>query len=663
TFDAVASNVETFMTQQPGGTFATVQEGDWNDGATWGGSVPPDGAVVTVDHAVTMDLPTFALQSLTVNADVTVSGWDSAITAVNVTIASGTVTHLPQTATEAVEGAWIPDARVWFVCDTFTLEDGATIDVTEKGYGLGCGPGAITAGLGTQSAGHGGRSGNSGNTAESRYGDPPAPTEPGSGGGNSYSASIGRSNGGGAVRIEATGAVTIDGAIVAGGGNGYVSWSGKGSGGSVYVSCHTIAGSGSIRAPGGEYNGEEHNGGGGGRIALVYEASTPGTTLYLSAKGGWNRDYGNESRVGLGEPGTVFVSDLSFFPRNNEVITEGFNLYLPEECPRWEPATLDIRDTWVLSDHEPAMTVGNLRVEGRLGRFSFTGESLHCASMTLTNDAVVTVYAVPTNGIDSAAYGTQVKVTGTLSLCDGDKYGVLLAVVADPTNGAPVKIAAGNVAIAANAVIDAAGRGFMGGYIENEYGYGPGAPIDASRPGVGASHGGLGGAEPSRIDWLGPTYGDEEAPTYAGSGAPKSHNNVRSANGGGVVWMDIDKTFLFNGTITANGAMAGVDTWSAGASGGSVYIRCKTLTGEGGTVSANGGAVGDQNRQGGGGGRIAIWRQRDSYVYAGEPLPEGYSFPADASGSFRSDRMDLIGEDGTVVWGWLTEPGTAIIVR
>ncbi|MCL1857551.1 MAG: hypothetical protein FWF84_07960, partial [Kiritimatiellaeota bacterium] len=196
-FGAVTSTTETFMTQQPGGTFATVDEGDWNNPATWGGNVPPDGADATVNHAVTLTLPTFALASLTVNADITVSGWDTAITATTVTIADGaTVTHLPQSATAAVGGTWIPDARVWFVCTDLTVSAGGAINVAAKGYGGFCGPGTTTVQNGYNSAGHGGRGGG---WRGPTYGDPYEPVTPGSGGGISHEPQNGYPGSGGGV--------------------------------------------------------------------------------------------------------------------------------------------------------------------------------------------------------------------------------------------------------------------------------------------------------------------------------------------------------------------------------------------------------------------------------------------------------------------------------
>jgi hypothetical protein len=127
----------------------------------------------------------------------------------------------------------------------------------------GWGPGAGGAYGG---ASHGGSGGTGGEAwTGSTYGSSNAPVEPGSGGG-AYSGSYGPGgDGGGAVRILASGQVYVDGSINADGHARYQHHAGGGAGGSIHIRCSSIAGTtGSITANGGE----GRHGGGGGRIAV-----------------------------------------------------------------------------------------------------------------------------------------------------------------------------------------------------------------------------------------------------------------------------------------------------------------------------------------------------------------------------------------------------------
>ena len=133
-----------------------------------------------------------------------------------------------------------------------------------------------------------------------------APTDPGSG-------SITRA-GGGAVRVAALGAITNHGSITANGGPGDY-YSGSGSGGSVYLECRTLAGTGgTITANGGSYDlgytKGERCGGGGGRIAVIYNSPAqsnepiPGITFQAAGGHGAGEVYG--------ERGTFFFPDNQF---------------------------------------------------------------------------------------------------------------------------------------------------------------------------------------------------------------------------------------------------------------------------------------------------------------------------------------------------------------
>jgi hypothetical protein len=142
------------------------------------------------------------------------------------------------------------------------------------GYGIGIdgegpGKGLATAYYGG-GAGYGGSGGDGQDGAGGQiYGMTNAPIAPGSGGGGNLAG-----HGGGAVRIDASGAVTIDGTIDASGGNSR-EHGGGGSGGGIFISSRTFDGaaSGVLRADGGDGVYGRSGGGGGGRIAVAVRIS------------------------------------------------------------------------------------------------------------------------------------------------------------------------------------------------------------------------------------------------------------------------------------------------------------------------------------------------------------------------------------------------------
>ncbi len=95
----------------------------------------------------------------------------------------------------------------------------------------------------------------------------------GSGGGFGWGTLYGGSEGGGAIRLNVGGVLTVDGLLSANGNWGLQDNSGGGSGGSIWVTAGTLVGNAQITADGGE--GELFGGGGGagGRIAIYSHAN------------------------------------------------------------------------------------------------------------------------------------------------------------------------------------------------------------------------------------------------------------------------------------------------------------------------------------------------------------------------------------------------------
>jgi len=223
--------------------------GDWYAAVTnWSPANPPgptDTAIIQSGRVLLAE--TVALLALTVSnsAILMMTNWNTRVEADEIVIRpQGTITVAGAFTTNQMSN------RVWLVCGTMTVQEGGCIDVSGKGYiGVrndhGQGPGrgvGITDGPG---AGYGGKGGEGTKTNEGgvAYGMAAAPTDPGSSGAGS-SDSPG-ANGGGVVRIEATGRVTMNGAIWADGSTYDVSGSYRaagGAGGSIFIDCREFGG-------------------------------------------------------------------------------------------------------------------------------------------------------------------------------------------------------------------------------------------------------------------------------------------------------------------------------------------------------------------------------------------------------------------------------------
>ena len=155
----------------------------------------------------------------------------------------------------------------------------------------------------------------------------------------------------------------------------------------------------------------------------------------------------------------------------------------------------------------------------------------------------------------------------------------------------------------------------------------PNLPAGGAGPGTGdtwdgASHGGIG-----ENNTVGITYGSVLTPQTLGS---SGGGGYRKGSGGGAIRIIVGDTLTVNGAIEANG-QGDSPTWSASGagSGGSIWIACNLLEGNG-TISADGGDVPHRGSDGsGGGGRVAVYYNSttfdDEKVHAhGGDVPEGY---------------------------------------
>ena len=186
-----------------------------------------------------------------------------------------------------------------------TIESTGHITADSRGFAgvydnHGQGPGAGRATyVGGGGGGYGGvgASSRGGGAGGATYGSVLEPADLGSSGGGDYDGSTGGA-GGGAIRLDVSGMLTLDGRITAHGGGGS-SHSGGGSGGSIWVTTDVLTGGGRFQANGGTGS-SDGSGGGGGRIAVYYNDDTGFTDHAPStASGGVGYRTGGAGTVGF----------------------------------------------------------------------------------------------------------------------------------------------------------------------------------------------------------------------------------------------------------------------------------------------------------------------------------------------------------------------------
>jgi hypothetical protein len=638
--------------------------GNWFSVTNWTPrGIPGTGDVVFISSGTNTLSDPVDVEAVTVsNATLSFSGWDTVLRATNVLIASGgLVTHVGNSDTAA---PWAPDARVWIACSNLTVAVNGSISAADAGYkgGYGnstilpCGPGANSSG-----GAYGGRGGS---TASLTYGSLTAPEDPGSGGGGrTAGGSWWGGAGGGAIRIDASGVVTVRGSIAAQGASaGYGS---GGSGGSVWISCNTFSGSnGFVKAEGGSGDPIYRGGGGGGRIAIVYDTTAqgsqpvPGVTVSVRPGGG-SLD---------GDVGTVYFPDTKFLTEvvsfNGELTMDGFT--------NWAPATLTVSNAWVrfpknlvkitvpgrvtvlgtdadfhkleLNNGIPLVS-GSVLLKGGslvLRSAGTTNSLLDCAGdLSVTNGGRLDVYSGMTNGT-SASNGALVECGGDITVATNS----WIMVYSHPIDGGSPLFRMKNLSIAKGGSVKADYSGYAAGF-------GNVAPArNGLGPGGGGLNGGGGYGGKGGHSAGGNTYDSSNAPVGPGSGGGGSlWGSVAywGGTGGGAVQIMATNTVSIDGTISANGTQGN----AGGGSGGAVHIRCETFRGSGGLIQAKGGrglGYQDTGCGGGGGGRIAIWRKRD--------YSSGVLTAVDGGlGGIQA------GFPGTVVWGQLPGLGTIMMIR
>jgi hypothetical protein len=173
-----------------------------------------------------------------------------------------------------------------------------TVDGTGDNAGAFPGGGAVDFFGDGSGAGYGGAGGASlfGAPGGASYGSSNQPTSFGSPGGASPMLA-GFSEGGGVIRLNVSGSLTVGGSISANGDDGFIDGSGGGSGGSIWITAESFSGFGAVTANGGVGESSEGGGGGGGRIAIY--ANTNLFSGNILASGG--------DGASPGQDGTIYI--------------------------------------------------------------------------------------------------------------------------------------------------------------------------------------------------------------------------------------------------------------------------------------------------------------------------------------------------------------------
>ncbi len=509
---------------------------------------------VSVGRASTLYVPgqSFVLYALTVvsNAALYCRGDTGAVN-----VASGGTTNIPHGTGAAFRV--LSDVQI----------DGI-INADGQGFAAQTGPG------GTSTGGSHGGDGNgvSGKT----YGSRTAPTALGSGG---Y-----LGTGGGAIRLDIAGNLTVNGTISANSQNSAFA----GSGGSVWLSCSNLAGTGRIAAD--SVNGSSY-GGGGGRVSLVYNTKTYTGTVSAACSG---------SGTLVGQPGTICESGASFPASGNVTLSQSGHWNLGGGVFNWSQLTVSNGVGAWLENGTVTVAAATLRGPVWLstgsytfGDFSVTGGSVviaySSAATTITGALSVagssTFYLpVQTNNltslyVDSSCFFYPSYSMGVTNAANADSGGTTNS----PQGVGVVFNVSGDATILGTMSVDNAG---FANWFSGARANGPGFAGAHT-----ASYGGKGFGG-------GPIYGQLTRPTALGSGG-------YNCNGGGALKLAAGGTLRVDGTITAN------STGGESGSGGSLWLRAGTFVG-GGIVRAN--AAGTSYA--GGGGRVALEYGASSYTGA-----------------------------------------------
>ncbi len=532
---------------------------------SWSASLPATVASWTQENTYT--------NTVTVETVYGASGFTNFTISGDCVISNGTWAHQDNSTTESKRLKIEVGANL-------TIETGGVIKVTGLGYDWGQGPGKPTTGtsLWICGAAHGGQGGGNGLTGSGglvTYGLITTPTRLGSGGGFGYS---GATSGGGAVILNVSDTLTVNGRIEANGGDATASSRGAGAGGSIHVTTGNLQGNGVIEATGGSATGG--SGGGGGRIAVILTIGTNLDSVITCA-------YAGSGVVEAGAAGTVYLKKST--DTYGKLIVDNNNISTPELTTTLIRNNTNQLDLVVVTNAAKCelgtggvfdLSDGGDLVGSTNSMLIFSeGEFRPGSTYTLSD------FTFSQRGTNNTTFYTNLVIsTG----------GVLMHVDNSSTEANKINMTImGNLTIETGGVIKVTGLGY-------DRGQGPGKPTCVNPWLCGAAHGGQGGNSQG-VPGGDVTYGSITTPTRLGSGGGSSVHSG-STSGGGAVILNVSDMLTVNGRIEANGGDATVNSRSAGA-GGSIHVTTGNLQGNGVIEATGGSATGGGA---GGGGRISV---------------------------------------------------------
>ena len=471
--------------------------------------------------------------------------------------------------------------RLDLALSSFTVNAGAVVDATRKGYSSAQGPGKgylIAQNDDGTGASHGGVSGRprapggrEDVTSPPTYGSLSQPTNMGSGGGGWTTP------GGGAVKIVTTGEIAMNGTVTADGTSSTTGYNNDspGSGGSIWLQCSRLSGTtaAAITARGGTHGADYYDtgGAGGGRIAIY----TPdnGYSGLILADGGLGR-----SSSFAGGNGTILIKRPT--QTYGTLVINATNVVETPSAARLS-ASNDVA-TWAFDE---LVLTNRGRLEVVSGQtLDLSGAVVQGGGGTLVNNGTVNLPAnhTITNYTLEINQGALLKGVQFLTVASG---GVITHTLNSSNETYRMDFSVPNLTIQAGGQVSADRKGFNSSY-------GPGA---ANALYKGSSYGGVG------LNYSAGPYGSATAPTNLGSGGFLWSDQKRA---GGAIKLTVRKTLVVDGTITARGE-TNATLYGSAASGGSIWLDVGRLSGSG-SIRADGLANNQGWNGGSGGGRIAI---------------------------------------------------------
>ena len=551
----------------------------------------------------------------------------------------------------SINSAGAGNKSILIQAENITIAAGSKINA--KGYGYSGGDNAHTNGYGpgggagvnygvyglAAGGGHGGIGGYAGSSIPGGkwYGSSFNPVLMGSGGGSPGSIYDG-GDGGGAIKINATknliinGQVNADGKAPTGGvcSSSYPRPPGGGAAGSIWITANYLTGAGNISAIGG--NGWlcagvnlDGGAGGGGHVLVFYNASSWSTNAFLKSSVAGGLTSAGSGNAANGSAGTLAFVDLN---KNNIFITDGF---------KWLQSDFNIDTSYFnwtnFTMFEAVNVKSNMTSALQLNVSNF----IHI-NTTIWNGSANDLLFGPAQDIfvvDSNLFkmntvtlnAPPVMITNSNISChpnNGTNQIWMSATNITLNNNAilqgSVNATAVNITIGGSCMINATGYGYSGGNNAHTNGYGPGGGTGVNYGsfgyGAGGGHGGIGGYAGSSIPG-GKWYGSSFNPVLMGSGGGCPGASQYGGAGGGMVLFNVDNLIL-NGRVIADGSYPpkGVCSPSyprptGGGAGGYVLINTKTLAGTG-NFSADGGngyicAGVNPDGGAGGGGHVIVY--------------------------------------------------------